>query len=123
MGRDRRIGTDRREHDATPSRVSGFLSAICLAVFIPAVFMPAAPASSQAPPGFDFCAPPFRPPCVSDPSNKTSADACDREVKAYIATVFRYRECLDTESQRAVRESNDVIDHWRCRQSGERCRR
>jgi len=51
------------------------------------------------------------------------AEACGREVEAYIASVFHYRECLSRESERVIRESNDVIDSWRCRERGERCRR
>lgn len=80
------------------------------------------PARAQAVSGFNFCAPPHRPACVSENSSKIAANACDEEIKSYIATVFRYRECLETESERAVRESNEVIDQWRCRQSGERCK-
>lgn len=86
---------------------------------------PSAPDSAyaQSSTGFTFCAAPHRPACVSANANELSAEACDLEVKSYIAMVFRYRECLEAESERAVRESNDVIDHWRCRQTGERCGR
>ncbi len=50
-----------------------------------------------------------------------AAEACGREVELYIASVFHYRECLARESERVIRELNDVIDHWRCRERGERC--
>jgi hypothetical protein len=72
--------------------------------------------------GFDFCVPPVGPKCVHDGETGAGA-ACNREVEAFIATVFAYRQCLERESERAIRESNEIIDHWRCRQRGERCGR
>jgi hypothetical protein len=74
----------------------------------------------QAAPGFTFCAAPEPPACVA--ADKAVA-ACDQEVESYITRVFRYRECLARETERAVAQSNDVIDDWRCRRMGERCRR
>lgn len=93
------------------------------AIGILVLLLAAAPTGSLAASGFDFCASPYQPECVFAQVNGATAGACEREVTAYIRAVFRYRECLETESQRVVRESNDLIDHWRCRQSGERCRR
>jgi len=78
-----------------------------------------APAFSQASAGFTLCVQPGQPACVFAPGRP--AEACGRDVDAYIASVFRYRECLAKEGERAIRESNDVIDHWRCRERGERC--
>lgn len=95
-------------------------SPLSLAIAIAFSTLPA-PVYSQAASGFNFCVAPPRPACVFETSNR-AAGACDREVEAYVGVVFRYRECLEAESERAVRESNDVIDHWRCRQNGERCR-
>lgn len=80
-----------------------------------------APAFAQASAGFNLCVQPGHPSCVFMPGRP--AEACDREVEAYIAAVFHYRDCLAKESERAIRESNDVIDHWRCRERGERCQR
>ncbi|WP_166144498.1 hypothetical protein [Methylosinus sp. RM1] len=97
-----------------------FLSFSRLALSAAALFLPA-PAFPQASPGFNLCVPPGSPPCVFMPGRP--ADACGREVEAYIASVFHYRECLTKESERVIRESNDVIDHWRCRERGERCRK
>lgn len=77
-------------------------------------------ARPQAAPGFTFCAAPEPPSCVAAAK---AAPACDQEVEAYITRVFRYRECLARETERAVAQSNDVIDGWRCRRMGERCRR
>jgi hypothetical protein len=77
-------------------------------------------AEAQAAPGFTFCPAPEPPACVAAPK---AAPACDAEVEAYVARVFRYRECLARETERAVAQSNDVIDGWRCRRFNERCRR
>lgn len=70
--------------------------------------------------GFTFCAPPTRPACV----DKVDAEpiSCDNEVQAYTATVFKYRECLEVESERAVRDANDVIETWKCRTGKKACR-
>lgn len=70
--------------------------------------------------GFAYCAPPTPPACVGkDAANEA---ACDAEVQAFVATVFRYRECLEAESERAVREANDVIETWKCRTGKRDCR-
>ncbi|KAF2990493.1 hypothetical protein MJC1_02255 [Methylocystis sp. MJC1] len=76
-------------------------------------------AAGEAPSGFNFCAPPLRPPCIDAP---VANDACDAEVQAFIKTVFRYRECLEKETQRAVREANDVLEAWKCRTGALTCR-
>jgi hypothetical protein len=121
MGLHRRIDALRRTRAVTQglSSVARLLSAITFAMLALAT----SPVAPQPMSGFNLCVPPTRPSCVFDPSSKPSPDGCEREVTAYIQTVFRYRECLEKQSERAVRESNDVIDHWRCRKSGERCRR
>jgi hypothetical protein len=74
----------------------------------------------QAAPGFTLCVMPQPPACAL--AAKAVA-ACDAEVEAYVGLVFRYRECLARETERAVAQSNDVIDGWRCKRLGERCRR
>jgi len=84
------------------------------AQMLPAVDAPPAP-------GFTFCAAPFKPACVVK-RGKTRGESCEERVKFYIASVFRYRECLEAEMERSVRESNDLLDIWRCRQKGARCR-
>lgn len=78
-------------------------------------------ALAQSSAGFRYCAPPARPACVE--SRAEAARDCERAVEAYVATVFHYRECLARESERAIYESNDVIDQWRCRQNAGRCRK
>lgn len=85
-----------------------------------AVVVSTSAARPQAAPGFTFCAAPEPPACVAA---ARAAPACDAEVEAYITRVFRYRECLARETERAVSQSNDVIDGWRCRRFNERCRR
>lgn len=75
--------------------------------------------AGEKPSGFNFCAPPLRPPCIDATA---AADACDAEVQAFIKTVFRYRECLEKETQRAVREANDVLEAWKCRTGALTCR-
>lgn len=69
--------------------------------------------------GFDFCAPPLWPACVDAPE---ATAACDSEVQRFIATVFKYRACLEKESERAVREANDAIEAWKCRTGKLKCR-
>ncbi|BBU62649.1 hypothetical protein MSC49_25840 [Methylosinus sp. C49] len=105
----------------TPARGAGrrLLFLMRLAASATAFTIPEA-AYPQAAPGFNLCVQPGSPPCVFMPGR--AAEACGAEVEAYIASVFHYRECLSKESERAIRESNDIIDHWRCRERGERCR-
>ncbi|MBG0811455.1 hypothetical protein IY145_19060 [Methylosinus sp. H3A] len=98
-----------------PSRLCGLAAGAAAVLSFPA------PAFPQAASGFNLCVQPGSPPCVFMPGQP--AEACGREVEAYIASVFHYRECLARESERVIRESNDVIDHWRCREKGERCRK
>jgi hypothetical protein len=74
----------------------------------------------QASPGFTLCVTPRPPACAL--ADKAVA-SCDAEIEAYVALVFRYRECLAHETERAVAQSNDVIDGWRCKRFGDRCRR
>ena len=75
------------------------LSRLCgVAAGAAAVFCLPAPAFPQAAPGFNLCVQPGSPPCVFMPGQP--AEACGREVEAYIAAVFHYRECLARESER-----------------------
>lgn len=69
--------------------------------------------------GFTFCAVPSRPACV----DRDGADpaSCEIEVQAFVAMVFRYRECLAEETERAVRDANDVIEAWKCRTGKKDC--
>ncbi|WP_442754235.1 hypothetical protein ACNHKD_14745 [Methylocystis sp. JAN1] len=43
-------------------------------------------------------------------------------MQAFIKAVFKYRTCLDKESERAVREANDALEVWKCRSGAVQCR-
>ncbi len=62
-----------------------------------------------------YCAPPYPPACAGAPA-RTPKDrlSCDQSVEQYIASVFRYRACLASETERAVREANRVLQITRC---------
>ena len=77
-------------------------------------------AAGEAPSGFNYCAPPFRPACVDGP--EAEGHSCDSEVQAFVATVFKYRFCLERESERAVRDANDAIEQFKCRTGKLKCR-
>lgn len=72
--------------------------------------------------GFDYCAPPARPACIETSVSALAMAACDEEVQLFTRMVFRYRECLEREMERAVREANDAIEAWRCRRDKTKCR-
>jgi hypothetical protein len=74
-------------------------------------------------PGFTFCAPPNPAKCVDSVSKGKSDAACEEEVRIYVQTVFAYRACLSFETQRAIRETNDLLDRWKCKKSGGKCRK
>jgi hypothetical protein len=82
-----------------------------------------APAQDERIPGFTLCVPPYAPPCVDNAPKGRANAACDEELRIYIETVFHYRECLTFEMERAIRESNDVIDRWKCRKAVGKCRK
>ena len=63
---------------------------------------------------FGYCAAPTPPSCVDTMNRGGPSAACRADAEAYVASVFRYRECLSAEMQRAVREANGVIDRIRC---------
>jgi hypothetical protein len=74
-------------------------------------------------PGFDYCPPPHPPGCIEESTAGSVSEECEENVQIYIQTVFAYRECLALETERAVRESNEAIDLWKCKKSGgRRCR-
>ncbi|MGD9656163.1 MAG: hypothetical protein AB7U61_00750 [Methylocystis sp.] len=73
--------------------------------------------------GFAYCAPPLRPACIETSVSALAMAACDEEVQLFTRMVFRYRECLEREMERAVREANDAIEAWRCRRDKTKCRK
>lgn len=81
-----------------------------------------APSSALAQaPGFAFCIAPTPPACIDAARSKADKTACEDLVDRYVKTVFQYRACLDAETQRAVLQSNDALDRWRCRRNGAQC--
>jgi hypothetical protein len=67
--------------------------------------------------GFGFCPAPPPPACVDDV--KAYADGpvmkdCQEKVSRYVASVFAYRTCLLRETQRAVLETNTMLDRFKC---------
>ncbi len=77
--------------------------------------------TSESPPaaGFTLCIPPSRPACIKDIKGG-KAGSCDPKVKAFLAAVVIYRDCLEREVQRAVRDANDVVDQMKGDQFGPR---
>lgn len=102
-------------------RLPPLIARFCVAGATTALFSTLALA--QAPPtGFNFCAAPTPPACIDAARTSEEKKSCDEFVRAYIAAVFDYRACLEKEMARAVLESNDALDRWRCRQPGGQCR-
>ena len=68
--------------------------------------------------GLSYCPPPVRPSCIDvsktydDPS---ALAACQRDTTRYEQSVFDYRQCLNTEMERAVRQVNESLYRFRCR--------
>lgn len=88
-------------------------------------FLLAAPASAKATDdrwGLGYCPPPYPPPCVArlDGTLETAV-SCGKDVEAYVASVFRYRECVSSETERAVREANRIIQSLKCAQGKGSC--
>lgn len=79
------------------------------------------PAAAEPSPGFTYCVAPFPPDCVKAPVRSDSHDECETRVQAYVASVFRFRECVEAESEREVRRANEVLDQWRCKGSRKEC--
>ena len=76
-----------------------------------------APAKAQmAVNHFGYCAPPTPPSCVNEMTDagEKKLKACEQDVERYVASVFAYRGCIATETERAVREANATIRKMRC---------
>ncbi len=72
---------------------------------------------------FNFCSAPTVPKCIDKAKSKAEKKRCEDDVKSYVGVVFQYRACLEAEIERAVLESNDALDRWRCRTSSPDCRK
>ena len=68
--------------------------------------------------GWNYCSPPVQPLCstqVGTFATKPKREECQAEIERYVASVFRYRQCLTKEMERAVLEVNTVVERFRCR--------
>lgn len=78
----------------------------------------AAMAAAEPSPGFTFCVAPDPPECIDAPAkSERNNDECEARVQAYVANVFRFRECLEAESERQIRRANEALDRWKCKRS------
>ena len=80
-----------------------------------------APSVDEPSSGFNLCVAPRPPDCVDASQAPGPVEDCERRVQAYVARVFRYRECLEAETERQVRRANETLDKWKCKQS-KKCR-
>ncbi|HYA80399.1 MAG TPA: hypothetical protein VED87_05670 [Methylocystis sp.] len=71
--------------------------------------------------GFAFCVAPAPPACIDVARTKPERTACEKLVSVCVRSVYQYRACLEAETQRAVLQSNDALDRWRCRRNGAPC--
>jgi len=62
---------------------------------------------SQSASSFNLCVHPYRPTCIED---VTGGEACEQQVKAFVAAMAVYRSCLFKEAQRSIEEINDILD-------------
>ncbi|ARN83805.1 hypothetical protein DSM21852_23750 [Methylocystis bryophila] len=79
----------------------------------------APPGANEPSSGFNLCVAAQPPDCVDAPA-KSDYENCERRVRAYLANVFRYRECLEVETERQVRRANDTLDKLKRKQPMER---
>jgi hypothetical protein len=78
---------------------------------------PACAGSSVPGTGFRFCPTPVPPTCIDDDrayDSEPEIKDCQEKVSRYAASVFAYRTCLLHETQRAVLETNTMIDRFKC---------
>jgi hypothetical protein len=81
------------------------------------------PGAEEPSPGFTLCVAPRPPDCVDAPPGPPDPlEDCERRVRAYVANVFKFRQCIEAESEREVRRANEVLDKWKCKGSID-CRR
>ena len=67
---------------------------------------------------FGYCAPPILlPKCIDAEQTDAKPDsvaACQQEVTRYVKFVLAYRDCLIRESERAILQTNKVLDRFKC---------
>ena len=96
---------------STPLRIGW---ALAFSVLIGA---PTGASAAETRRGFSFCASPFPPSCVdADSAYDSSARLknCQDEISRYVASVLTYRACMQTETERAILETNTVVDRFKC---------
>jgi len=67
--------------------------------------------------GFGYCAAPYPPGCINEAQvfvDFGRIKACQEEIRHYTATVISYRACLLRETERAVLQTNKIIDRFKC---------
>ncbi len=88
-------------------------------ILVVSVLFTAPGRAGEPPSGFNYCAPPLRPACIDAAE---PPDSCERDVQAYVKSVFKYRACLEKESERAIRAANDALEAWKCYTGELKCR-
>jgi len=71
-----------------------------------------------------MCVRPFSPACADQPATyqrPEKVSACQREIDGFVAATAAYRDCLERQISSAVRQTNDVLDHFRCLSRGDSC--
>jgi hypothetical protein len=98
-----------------------FFAALAGAVVLPSVSSLAAKVGEDRW-QWGYCAPPYPPACVAAPAKEAKArKSCEQATETYVADVFKYRDCLSKEMQRAVLEVNKVIQTVKCRKDARFC--
>ena len=70
---------------------------------------------------FLFCSEPREPSCVDGNGyfdDEDQFNGCKSEVENYIGDVKTYTACLTDEHDKAVKQSNDIIEKFNCRAAG-----
>jgi len=70
-------------------------------------------AEAQSAPSFDLCVHPTRPACNED---VTGGKACEPQLRAFVAAMVAYRNCLLKEAQHTIKEINEALDQMNGKQ-------
>ena len=92
-----------------------FVLPMCLAWALPAYANGARPLDVDH---FDYCAPPVRPACVSNPLTFQTPRlivACNGEMQRFVSYVSLYRECKYGEIEKVLRRTNAAVSLFKCR--------
>jgi hypothetical protein len=64
-----------------------------------------------------ICPRPFVPSCADRPATYQKAEgvaACQRDLDRYALAASAYRDCLERQIAVALRQTNDILDRFRC---------